>query len=179
MLTRCIGALMLAAVAVAASGCGGTAKSSSQTASAPASSTSSTAAVATSSTTSTTTAPLTSAELTTKANAICYGIIAKRDSIKISTIQDYVIYAAQLAAYDNGAVLEMRKLTPPASMATDWHQIATNAQTLANTISKFGTYVSVHHTNGGTSSLNMAVERSIDNIVAISKRDGFKECTRI
>jgi hypothetical protein len=175
MSNRRIGVLGLAVIALAVSGCGGTAKTSSQTASAPASST----ATAASSSTTSTTAPLTSAELVAKANAICYGIVAKRDSIKISTIQDYVIYAAQLAAYDNGAVLEMRKLTPPASMATDWHQIAANAKTLANTISKFGEYVSVHHTNEGTNSLNLAVEKATNKIVVISKRDGFKECTRL
>jgi hypothetical protein len=170
-------ALVLVASALASSGCGSTTKSSNQTAqSAPP--TSSTSTTSSSSTTQPSTRPLTREQLIAKADAICFAINAKRNAITITRIEDFGRVIPPFAAYDEAAVAELRKLTPPASMAEGWKQIVTSAKEFADAVTKFGEYTRIHKTNNGTHSLNLTVIRATREMNTVAKREGFKDCAK-
>lgn len=105
--TRWLGAA-LAAGALAAAGCGESAK------------------------------PLTRAQLLSRADAICARINKKLSATNIKSQQDIVRIAPQLAADEQQGLAELNKLIPPASMANDWKTIITGAQTLADSTAKLG-----------------------------------------
>jgi hypothetical protein len=50
-----------------------------------------------------------------------------------------------LAVYEHAVVAEMRKLTPPVSMADGWGQMVSGAQTLAGATAKLGEYEQAHN----------------------------------
>jgi hypothetical protein len=66
--------------------------------------------------------PLTRAELTAKANAICRRVIAEVDWSKVSP-RALPRVVGRLAALEERAAAELDKLTPPASMADTWRFI--------------------------------------------------------
>lgn len=87
----------LAAVAIMpVSGCGGSSSSSSK--------------------------PLTRAELTTKANAICRRVISEVDWSKV-TPQQLPHVVSRLAALEEQAASELDKLTPPKTMLAEWRLV--------------------------------------------------------
>jgi hypothetical protein len=89
-----IAALAFAAVILPASGCGGSSK----------------------------TKPLTRAELTAKADAICRRIIPQVDWSKVNP-EPLPSQVDRLAALEEQAASELDKLTPPATMADEWRLI--------------------------------------------------------
>lgn len=95
-MTRLFGAALVAMVLVVASGCGGSSSTSSK--------------------------PLTRAELTAKANAICKRIIPAVDWTKADpkTLPHVV---GHLAALEEQAASELEKLTPPTSISDEWREI--------------------------------------------------------
>lgn len=95
-MTRLFGAALAAIALVVASGCGGSSSTSSK--------------------------PLTLAELTAKADAICKRIIPQVDWEKADpkTLPHVV---GHLAALEEQAASELEKLTPPASIADEWREI--------------------------------------------------------
>jgi hypothetical protein len=68
------------------------------------------------------TKPLTRAELTAKANAICRRVIGEVDWSKV-TPQKLPSIVGKLAALEEQAASELDKLTPPASLADEWREI--------------------------------------------------------
>jgi hypothetical protein len=71
---------------------------------------------------SSTSKPLTRAELTAKANAICRRVIAQVDWSKV-TPADLPRTVDRLAALEEQAGHELEKLTPPTSIADEWQLI--------------------------------------------------------
>jgi hypothetical protein len=151
-----LAALALAATALTASGCGGSAGS---------------------------TKPLTRSELIARGDAICRRINAKISTITVSSAQDYARLAPPLAAYEQTAVAEMRKLTPPASMANDWKQIVTGAQMLADGTAKLGEYAQTSnpfqaHQTPSVHAAFVATTEGAKQIVTAAQREGFNDCAQ-
>ncbi|MGC2373181.1 MAG: hypothetical protein WA484_04825 [Solirubrobacteraceae bacterium] len=166
-----LAALALAATTLAASGCGGSSKSSSQT--------TSTAQVgATAQTGSTANAkPITQAELTAAANAICGRIRARLAQNKFTTQQEIGRAAPGIAAYERSSLVELEKLVPPPSLAGDWAQIVAGIRTLASDAAKIGEYERANRLEtpaGHAFLLTTGIHGKF--AASIAKRDGIDRC---
>ena len=129
-------------------------------------------------------AALTRSELIARGDAICRRINAKIRATKVSTAQDYARVAPPLAAYEQTAVIEMRKLTPPASIANGWRQIVSGAQMLANGTTKLGEYAQtsnpfeVAHQTPSVHAAFAATTEGPKQMVTAAQRGGFKDCAQ-
>lgn len=170
-----LAALVLVTAALAASGCGGSGKATGQTGSPPSVGSSSAKRSPSPTASSSPTAPLTRAELIAKGDAICWRVNARRVSTKVSSPADYERLVPPLAAYELAAAAEMRRLTPPASMAKAWEQITSATQTIAEVTGTYREYSKasneklVHH-------LDAILATAIHQMVTAAKREGFKNC---
>lgn len=142
-----IAALALTVGALAISGCGGSSK------------------------------PLTRAELTEKANAICRRVNLKlgATSSQVKTQNDLARLAPQLSSFEQGALSELSKLNPPSDLAGDWKKILADAQTLADNTAKIGEYAKTNQT-AALRNLDTASEKVQQDLVATAKRDGLTDC---
>ncbi len=119
--------------------------------------------------------PLTRAELTTKANAICETVTAKLANHTIKTQQDIARVAGELASFEEAALNNLGKLVPPAALADDWKQFVAGAQTLAENTSKIGEYARANNLKA-SKSLIVSSQATQKQMTAIAKRDGLKSC---
>jgi hypothetical protein len=143
---RRLAATMLAAITVAFTGCGGSAK------------------------------PLTHAELVSKANAICKTVttrLAKNNIIKSQ--QALARVATELASFEQKALSELSKLVPPAYLESDWKQFIAGAETLAENTSKLGEYAKANKLKAARALITSS-ETTQHQMQAIAKRDGLSEC---
>ena len=169
-------AVALATTSIAASGCGGSSKTSSGTASTPTgSSTSHTESSPTEP--STQTGPLTRAELIAQADTICRRLNQKRLSTTVGARQTYADVLTPVAAYDQAAAAQMRKLTPPASIAKDWNQIVSGTQAIADAMTATVAYAKAGKLKEAEP-LSIKLERATQQILSAAKRAGFKDCAR-
>ncbi len=145
---RHLAALALAATTLAVSGCGSSAK------------------------------PLTRAELTAKANAICKTVTAKLAKHTIKTQQDIARVATELASFEQSALTNLSKLVPPAVLADDWKKFVAGAQTLAENTSKIGEYAKANNLNASKSLITSSVATQ-RQMTAIARRDGLKGCEQV
>jgi hypothetical protein len=125
--------------------------------------------------------PLTRAELTVKANAICKKVSAKLASATkggVGTKQALARVAPKLAAFEETALGELGKLVPPANLENDWKQFVAGAQTLADNTSKLGEYVKANNLKGAKG-LVLSSEATQKQMVAIARRNGFKDCEQV
>jgi hypothetical protein len=122
--------------------------------------------------------PLTRAELTAKANAICKTVTAKLASKTIKTQQDIARIAPELASFEQSALAELSKLVPPAELANDWKQFVAGAETLAENTSKLGEYAKANNLKGakGLITSSQTVQQQM---VATAKRDGLTACEQV
>lgn len=141
-------ALGLAAVTLAASGCGKSSK------------------------------PLTRAELVAKADTICRRVNnqLKSSDNSINSKQDLARVVPRLASFEQKALADLSKLVPPASLANDWKTIVTGAQTLADNTAKLGEYAKENNIKAakGLVTDSQKVQQAM---LATAKRDGFKDCS--
>lgn len=176
-------ALVLGAATLVAAGCGGS-KSAATTASTPstASQTASQAATQTAATSTASTIaagqPLTSAQLIDQADAICYGVNAKRAAITITSNAALAQALPRVAAYDREELSELSKLVPPASMAKDWKAIILRTQTVANDTAKLVAFLNTNpHLLEGRPTL-LKIKQAEAELATIAKRDNFKDCAQ-
>jgi hypothetical protein len=122
--------------------------------------------------------PLTRAELTAKADAICKTVSAKISSKTIKTQQDVARVATELASFEQTALTNLSKLVPPAELANDWKQFVAGAQTLAENTAKLGEYAKANNLKAakGLITSSQAVQRQM---VATAKRDGLTNCEQV
>jgi len=152
MAPRALAATALAATALAASGCGGSSPK-----------------------------PLTRAELTVKANAICKKVTAKLTAATkggVGSVQAIARVAPELASFEETALGELGKLVPPAKLESDWKQFIAGAQTLAENTSKLGEYAKENNLKAAKS-LIVSSEATQKQMIAIAKRDGLKDCEQV
>ncbi|HTA14711.1 MAG TPA: hypothetical protein VK781_07630 [Solirubrobacteraceae bacterium] len=123
--------------------------------------------------------PLTRAELTAKANAICKTVTAKLASSKgIKTQQDIARVAPELASFEQTALDGLGKLVPPAELANDWKQFVAGAQTLAENTAKLGEYAKANNLKAAKSLITSS-EQVQQQMVATARRDGIADCEKV
>lgn len=165
-----VATLALAATALAISSCGGSTKSSSDTASNP----QSTPTVSVPANT----APLTRAKLIAQADTICGRIYTRLNHRRQAVTQQAIAgVALELAAYERGSVTELEKLVPPASLANDWKQIVAGVHVLAADAAKIGEYAKANQleTPAGQAFIARTGVHGI-HAAAVARRDGFTGC---
>lgn len=140
--------IALMAIALAASGCGSSSK------------------------------PLTRAELTAKANAICKTVTAKMSSKSANTEQQISRVASELASFEQTELADLSKLVPPAELETDWKKFVAGAQTLAENTAKLGEYAKAKNLKAGKA-LILSSENTQKQMVVIAKRDGLTACEQV
>jgi hypothetical protein len=172
-------ALALAATTLAIGGCGGSSAKSKSPVTANAQTSAGQPAGTQQSSTrteaSTAAGGLSRAGLIAKADAICRQLNRQAASIRTRTLQDIGRTAPELSGYYRTALVELRKLTPPAAMASDWNAMLADIQPLANEIMTQGRFAT---DNDGASTGR--VEQKIGSIqlrrFTIAKRNGFTDC---
>jgi hypothetical protein len=123
--------------------------------------------------------PLTRAELTAKADAICKTVTAKLASQKgINSQQDIARVAPELASFEQTALTGLSKLIPPAELANDWKQFVAGAQTLAENTAKLGEYAKSNNLKGARGLITSS-EKVQQQMVATAKRDGLTACEQV
>jgi hypothetical protein len=122
--------------------------------------------------------PLTRAELTAKANAICKTVAAKLSSKSISSEQQISHVAGELAAFEQTALAGLSKLVPPAELETDWKEFVSDAQTLAENTAKLGEYARAKDLKAAKA-LILSSEATQKQMVTIAKRDGLAACEKV
>lgn len=122
--------------------------------------------------------PLTRAELTAKANAICKTVTAKLAGHTVKTQQDIARVATELASFEESALADLSKLVPPAELEDDWKKFVAGAQTLAENTSKLGEYAKANRLKQAHALItsSQAVQQQM---VTIAKRDGLKSCEQV
>ena len=124
------------------------------------------------------TKPLTRAELTVKANAICKAITAKFATKNISTPKELSRVVPELAVYEQTALGELSALVPPAELANDWKTFVAGAETLAENTARLGEYGKANNLKaaGSLITASEAVQRQMK---ATAKRDGISACEQV
>ncbi len=183
MLYTYLTALALTTIALVASGCGGSSKkttSQTEASNQAASSTQTTTSASTPTSTSTTSAPatppLTQAQLIAMADPICKRANAKRSAVTLTTVSSYS-RLLPLAAYERTELAELRRLTPPNSIAHDWSLILGDTKTITEATAKLG----ASPTSGrvvGIHELFLEAANAERQMLVITKRDGFKDCAK-
>jgi hypothetical protein len=166
-----LAALALAVTALAVSGCGGSTKSSSQTALSTPTATSPKTEPANS------TGPLNRAALVAKADAICRGVNAKRATVHLTTNQQIIRELPHVAAYERAEIAELGKLTPPASMASDWQEILVGNRILAENTAKVAEYTKADNVTAAHALMTTTTQAE-NQMIATAQRDGFKDCAK-
>ncbi len=141
-------AIALAVMALAASGCGSSSK------------------------------PLTRAELTAKANAICKTVTAKISSKSAGTQQQLGRLAEELSSFEQTALASLSKLVPPVELETDWKRFVAGAQTLAENTAKLGEYAKKNNLQAAKGLITTS-EATQKQMVVIAKRDGLTACEQV
>jgi hypothetical protein len=118
---------------------------------------------------------LTRAELIAKADAICAGANARFGSLKVTSTAELGHALAQEGAFNRVQAVELSKLIPPASMSSDWKLIVDGVRRLGSYATKLSTYTLTNNSTAGPPLL-LASSRDRNHILAIAKRDGFREC---
>jgi hypothetical protein len=124
--------------------------------------------------------PLTRTALVAQANAICSGIVAQLDAHTFKTTQDLVRIAPALAAYEHGALAELRALKPPASLARDWPRVVASVRIIADNTGKLAQLMQ-SSPNGAqaASALSQQNYKVRAPLLATAARDGFGNCAKV
>lgn len=122
--------------------------------------------------------PLTQAELTAKADTICKSVGAKLANKSVNSIQGIAQTAPQLASTEQGALSELSKLVPPATMEADWKTFITGAQTLAENTAKLGEYAKSNNLKSART-LIVSSEATVKQMTAIAQKYSIKNCEQV
>jgi hypothetical protein len=165
-------AMALATAALlTASGCGGSSKDASTTtvnAATTTPPTGTTPKVATG-------APLTRAQLITRANTICVNTNNKRAAIVVVHPSEYARELPQAAIYATTETNELSELVPPAALAHDWSKLLDYFHLYAEYTNAFARYTQTHTTNTSGPLLEKA-EGIHQRLATIATRDGLTHC---
>lgn len=148
-------ALLLAVTVLAASGCGESADPS---------------------------ASLTRSTLIARGDLLCERLNTKLAATTVGKAGGYAQIFPPLAAYEHAVVAQMRKLTPPASMANSWGQLVNGAQTLADATAKIGEDAKANNNllraSSSTRAAFTAAGQGTRQMKTAAGREGFKDCAQ-
>lgn len=122
--------------------------------------------------------PLTRAELTAKANAICRSVSGELATKSVKSVQGVARTAPQLAAIEQRALTQLSKLVPPASMENEWKTFIAGAQTLAENTVKLGEYAKDNDLKSARD-LIVSSETAVKRMSAIMKGYDIKDCEQV
>jgi hypothetical protein len=175
MQKRNLTALALAATVLAASGCGESSKSSSQTATTAQVRSSAQTTPATQTQPPSATPPLTTAELIAKADPICALLDARRSANKVRTKQDYIRIFREMSPYEQQTISQLSALTPPTSLASTWSRVIAGYKTINANLTKAGEALTNGQEAAAASLLNKSIKLD-EQTAALAKQHGFKDC---
>jgi hypothetical protein len=178
MLQIHLAALALVAVALVASGCGGSSKSGTSTATLAATTTAAPTPTTLPSPTVklATGRPLTRAKWIAEADAICAHVNTEAGAISVRSGSEYVTALPQVAVYYSTEAKNLSNLVPPASMAGDHARIVNGLQLFSEYLSKSGQALATGNKSAAGQLYRAAVGVQ-KRLIAVAKRDGFKRCT--
>lgn len=121
---------------------------------------------------------LTRGEFVAQTDAICKRLLAQRKAIKIKTQKEFAQALPRVGSYERTAFAKLGRLTPPASLASDWNQLVTSGQALAETTVQLGKYLRAH--NAAAARLKFQSAAALSRAMsATAAQDGIKACTHI
>lgn len=160
-------ALVLVGLTVVISGCGGSAKTG----------TSTSATLSTPSTSATSTAPASDSRAVFIAHAepICARLNAQLDAANVKTQADLIRVLSQAAVYEQAELEELKKLTPPASIADDWRRMLAYTHVWSINSAKAGNAAKAKDFKASAAlvSKTTAIE---ERLATVAKHSGFKQC---
>jgi hypothetical protein len=177
MLHAQLGALALAATALVASGCGGSSKSGTThtVVATAATTTANSSTVPTAGEKVAAGKPLTRAELVARANAICGSTHTKLSAISVKTGEQFTRVLPQIAIYDSVEFKELRKLTPPASMAHEWARIVGGVHLYSEYVNRIANYAQANNSTSAAP-LFRAANALHRQLVALAAHNGIRHC---
>lgn len=123
--------------------------------------------------------PLTRAQLASHANALCIQLQNKIKQVgPARTTQGLAHLAHKLAGFEQQQLEAMHKLTPPASMASDWKQMLQGAEEIAEAAGTLSTDVQLKKQKAADEALKQ-VGKVEQRIKPIAKKDGFTSCEEL
>lgn len=126
--------------------------------------------------------PLTRAQLTSKADAICRKVTAKLEAASrgssANTPQQLGRLVAKISGFEQAALGELGALVPPLALEADWKKFVAGAQTLAEDTAKLGEYTAAKN-KAGVRTLISSAGTTQNQMVTIAKRNGFKDCEKV
>jgi predicted nucleic acid-binding protein len=125
---------------------------------------------------------LTQAELIGKADTICVRLKTQLSgpalNAEIGNVSSVARIASRRAAIERAALAELGKLTPPTSLASDWQQVIADRRILADDLVKLGEYAKANNVKS-LDALYLSSAKVGVRMIAMAKRDGFKQCSRV
>lgn len=126
--------------------------------------------------------PLTRAQLTSKANSICRTVAAKLEAASkgesANTPQQLERLTTKVSGFEQKALTELTALVPPPALEARWQRFINGAQTLAEDTAKVGQYIASKNAAASKAVIS-EVEATQKQMVAIAKRNGFKDCEKV
>lgn len=123
--------------------------------------------------------PLTRAQLVSHANALCTQLKTKVKQVgPAKTTQDLAQLAHKLAGFEQQQLEAMHKLTPPASLASDWKQMIQGAEEIAEAAGALSTDVQLKKDKAASEALKQ-VGKVEQRIKPIAEKDGFTSCEEL
>jgi hypothetical protein len=172
-----LGALALAAAALAGSGCGESSKSATETTATTASTAKAASSIPTTATVKLAKGkPLTRASWIAKGDAICAPVDRKLQAASSRSRSEYTSLLPRVALYLRIEAAKLSKLTPPASMRTDAEQLVSGIQLLSEYLSRAGMSFRAGYAGSGNQLFRTALTVQRQPF-AIARRDGFTKCT--
>jgi hypothetical protein len=171
-------ALALAALALTAAGCGestkGSTASRTTTATQAASQTTPAAPPKPAESSARVSHP-TSSQLIAEANSICTQLNNGAHTIHVSSLRSIAATTPKLVGFYQTAITEMKKLTPPASVASDWQAMIADFEKIEGKVLASGRYASVDD-GKGTLKADVEIGAIQKHRSAIAKRDHMDGC---
>jgi hypothetical protein len=123
---------------------------------------------------------LSRAQLISAADKVCRRVAAKRDLLKFGNDVEFELILPKIASYQQALYGGFSKLTPPASMAGDWHRIVGDTRVLQNSMVQLNNVVK----SGQRSKIRIAAHdllgafaRARLDMRNTTRRDHFADCS--
>jgi len=126
--------------------------------------------------------PLTRAQLTDRANAICRSVKAKLEAASkgqsASTPQQIERLTTKVSGFEQSALAQLSELVPPATLEAEWKRFVVGAQALAEDTAQLGEYMAANN-KAAAKKLIASAESTQRQMAAVAKRSGFKDCEQV
>lgn len=114
-----------------------------------------------------------------RGDLICRRVNLKRKATVLRGRGDYERLLPELAAYEMAAIDEMRKLTPPTSMANGWRQIIDGSREVAEVTEQIGQYAKQSQDFIALPAARKAgakVAKASEKLTTVARHEGFTDC---